>query len=198
MKKLLASMLLLVLVSPVALWGQLEAIGEQGVDPAPEIKKLYDDFAGDWDTTEHRERTQFFPNGGERKGRSYVRLAAGGAMLVMEGHSDGSAGPLSYIIVIWWDKDANLYRYFTCFKDTGSGCEVRGTAHWDQDRFVNDYEEVVGGKKMQFRDTFEDITSTSHTLVFAWLKQDGSTEPVIVSKAVRRVQGKARTSQSKP
>jgi hypothetical protein len=46
----------------------------------------------------------------------------------MEGHSDGSAGPLSYIIVIWWDKKANLYHYFACFKDAGSGCEVRGEA----------------------------------------------------------------------
>jgi hypothetical protein len=78
-----------------------------------------------------QERTQFFPNGGERTGRSHVRMAAGGAMLVMEGHSDGAIGPLSYIIVVWWDKDASFYRYFTCFKDTGNGCEVRGTAHCD-------------------------------------------------------------------
>jgi hypothetical protein len=56
-------------------------------------------------------------------------------------------GPLSYIIVVWWDKGANLYRYFTCFKDVDSGCEVRGTAPWDRDKLVNDYEEVVDGKK---------------------------------------------------
>jgi hypothetical protein len=118
-----------------------------------------------------------------------VRLAAGGAMLVMEGHSDGSAGPLSYIIVVWWDKGANLYRYFTCFKDADSGCEVRGTAQWDGDKFVNDYEEVVDGKKMRFRDTFQDITPNSHTLIFAWIKDDGSTQPVIISKAVRRSKG---------
>jgi hypothetical protein len=35
--------------------------------------------------------------------------------------------------VVWWDKDADLYRYFTCFKDTSSECEVRGTAHCDGD-----------------------------------------------------------------
>jgi hypothetical protein len=114
-------------------------------------------------------------------------------MLVMEGHSDGSAGPLSYIIVVWWDKDANLYRYFTCFKDTGSGCEVRGTARWDRDKFVNDYEEVLHGEKMKFRDTFQDITPKSHTLVFAWVKDDGSTQPVIISKAVRRSKETARS-----
>ena len=108
-------------------------------------------------------------------------------MLVMEGHSDGSAGPLSYIIVVWWDKDASLYRYFTCFKDSGSGCEVRGTAHWQGDTFVNDYQETEGGKKLTFRDTFQDFTPTSHTLVFAWVKDDGSTQPVIISKSVRRL-----------
>ena len=165
---------------------QVEQIGETSVTPTPEIKRLYEAFGGDWDTSEKRERTQFFPNGGERKGRSHVRLAAGGAMLVMEGHSNGSAGPLSYIIVVWWNKEAHLYGYFTCFKDSGSGCEVRGTAHWDGDKFVNDYQEVEHGKTMKFRDTFQDITPNSHTLVFAWVKDDGSSEPVIISKSVRR------------
>jgi hypothetical protein len=96
-----------------------------------------------------------------------------------------TAGPLSCVIVVGWDKDASLYGFFTCFKDTGSGCQVRGTAHWDGDKFVNDYEEV-DGKKLRFRDTFQDITANSHTLVFAWIKDDGSMEPVIISKAVRR------------
>jgi hypothetical protein len=68
----------------------------------------------------------------------------------------------------------------------GSDCEVRGTAHWDGGNFVNDYEEVVDGKKMTFRDTFQNITPNSYTLVFAWVKDDGSTPPVIISKAVRR------------
>jgi len=67
--------------------------------------------------------------------------------------------------VVWWDKDASLYGFFTCFKDTGSGCEVRGAAHWDGDKFVNDYEEVVDGKKLRFRDTFQDITANSHMMV---------------------------------
>lgn len=102
---------------------------------------------------------------------------AGGATLVMEGHADGLAGPLSYIIVVWWNKDAKL---------CGVGCEVRGTAHCDGDKFVNDYEEVVAGKKMKFRDTFQDIKPESYTLVFVWVKDDGSTQPVIITKAVRR------------
>jgi hypothetical protein len=45
---------------------------------------------------------------------------------------------------------------------------------------------VVHGKTMKFRDTFQDVTPNSHTLVFAWVKDDGSTEPVIISESVRR------------
>lgn len=189
MKNVLALFLVLsaAFVFPRRLDAQVKEIGEVNVQPAPEIKRLFEAFGGDWDTSEKRERTQFFPNGGERKGRSQVRLAADGAMLVMEGHSDGSAGPLSYIIVIWWDKDAKLYGFFTCFKAESSGCEVRGTAHWEGDKFVNDYEETVNGKKLKFRDTFDDIRPNSRTLVFAWVKDDGSSEPVIISKSVRRL-----------
>lgn len=131
------------------------------------------------------ERTALFPNGGERKGRTQIRLASGGAM-AMEGHSDGSAGPLSYLIVIWWDKAAQRYGFFACFEDAGSGCQVRGTAHWERDKFVNDYEEVVHGKKVQCRDTFQDITPDSYSLVFVVVKGDGSTEEQIVTRAVRR------------
>jgi hypothetical protein len=184
--------LLALLALPVEFHAQLKEIGEADATPAPEIKHLYDVLGGDWDTSEHRERTRFFPNGGERRGKSHVRLGAGGAMLVMEGHSDGSAGPLSYIIVVWWDKTANLYRYFTCFKDQSSGCEVRGTAHWEGNKFVNDYDETVDGEKLKFRDTFEEITPNSYTLVFAWVRDNGLTEPVIISKSVRPAKSHAQ------
>jgi len=150
------------------------------------MKKLFSSLAGGWDTQEKREKTQFFPHGGERKGKTQIRLAAGGAMLVMEGHSDGSAGPLSYLIVIWWDTQAKLYRYFACFKDAGSGCQVRGTARWESNAFVNDFQEELDGRKLKFRDTFQNITPNSYTLLFACMKDDGSQTPVIVTKAVRR------------
>jgi hypothetical protein len=96
MKKIRAySLLSLALAAlPGRVLSQVKEIGETNVRPTQETKRLFEGLAGDWDTSENRERTQFFPNGGERKGRSHVRLAAGGAVLVMEGHSDGSAGPL--------------------------------------------------------------------------------------------------------
>src|SRR5437868_5228417 len=93
-----AAICIALLIFPTKFCAQVPEIAQTDVRPSAEMKKLFDALGGDWDTSEKRERTQFFPNGGERKGRSHVRLGADGAMLVMEGHSDGSAGPLSYII----------------------------------------------------------------------------------------------------
>jgi hypothetical protein len=186
---LIFSLLFLLLIAcPAHLSAQVPEIGETTVQPAPEIKRLFSALAGDWDTHENRERTQLFPDGGEGRGRTHVRLGAGGAMLMMEGQSDGSAGPLRYLIVVWWDNNAQLYRYFTCFKGMQSGCEVRGTAHWETNDFVNDYEEEVDGKKLKFRDTYREIAPNSHKLVLAWVKDDGSTEPLIITQAVRHGQ----------
>ncbi len=62
---------------------------------------------------------------------------------------------------------------------------MRGSAKRDGTKFVNDYEEVWHGKTLKFRDTFQDFTPDSYTLVFAWVKDDGSAEPVIITKGIR-------------
>jgi hypothetical protein len=63
-----------------------------------EMARLARALVGDWNTTEHMERSEFFPNGGERRGRAHIYLAAGGTTLVNEVHSDGSAGKWTD----WW------------------------------------------------------------------------------------------------
>lgn len=186
LSRILVSVVLALVLHSASDAAQVSEIGEANIKPTPEMKRLFEALAGEWDSTEKRELTRFFPNGGARAGKVQTRLAAGGAMLVMEGHSDGSAGSLSYLMVIWWDRTGNLYRYFTCFKDQGSGCEVRGTAHWEGNNFVNDYEETVDGKALKFKDTFQDISANSYNLVFAWIKDHGSAETVITTHAVRR------------
>jgi hypothetical protein len=121
--------------------------------PIAEMDRLAKVLAGDWNTTETMEPGEFFPNGGSRHGIVHVRLAAGGTTLIYEVHSDGSAGKLDGMLVIWWDKDASLYRVFVCFDNPSHPCEMRGTAHWERDSFVNDYEETVKGKKTLWRDS---------------------------------------------
>src|SRR5215813_7136477 len=110
--------------------------------PAPEMQELAHAFVGDWNNVELMEPSGQFPRGAGRRGASRCELGVGGTSLICRGSSDGSAGKLDHLIVIWWDKNTRLYEFFICFKDQGSGCEVRGTAHWDGDNFVNDYSET--------------------------------------------------------
>lgn len=159
---------------------------ENSAQASPEMAKLAKALAGDWNTTETMERGEFFPKGGSRTGHSHVALAAGGTTLVAEVHSDGSAGKLDGLVIIWWEKAAGVYRFFVCFNDVGNACKVRGAAHWEGDTFVNDYEEVVDGKKVKFRDSFINITAKSHSLVAAMDAGNGTMNTLITSTSTRR------------
>jgi hypothetical protein len=50
---------LTLLAFPAVPCAHIAEVGEVSVQPTPEIKKLFEAFAGDWDTGEKRERTQF-------------------------------------------------------------------------------------------------------------------------------------------
>jgi len=163
----------------------MQAEGVPGQSPVPEMDRLAKALVGDWNTTETMERGELFPNGGERHGIVHVRLAAGGTTLIYEVHSDGSAGRLDGMLVIWWDKEASLYRFFICFNNPNHPCEMRGTAHWEGDSFVNDYEEIVKGKRTPWRDSFT-FTPTSHTLVAAMEVAGGAMKTLITTRATRR------------
>jgi hypothetical protein len=73
--RILGSILLALIALPERFAAQVLDPEERNVQPAPEIRRLFEAFAGDWDTSEKRERTRFFPDGGERKGGSHVRQA---------------------------------------------------------------------------------------------------------------------------
>jgi len=151
----------------------------------PEMARLAKALAGDWNTTEHMDRSEFFPNGGERRGRAHIHLAAGGTTLVNEVHSDGSAGKLDGMVVIWWDPGAKTYRVFTCFNGS-SPCKLRGTAHWEGDEFVNEYEELVNGRPMKSQDRWIHIKAESHTLVASMDTGNGTWRPLITTTSSRR------------
>jgi hypothetical protein len=155
---------------------------------SPEMDRLARALVGDWNTTESMERSEYFPNGGERRGQSHWRLAAGGTVLVREGASDGSAGPPRYLITIWWDPAAKVYSLLTCFKGTtdSSSCRLRGTAQWIGDTFVNEYEIEENGKVTKWRDSFVEMTATSRILIAATDVGQGIMKTLITSHSVRR------------
>jgi hypothetical protein len=162
-----------------------EPIAPDQRSSVPEMDRLARALVGDWTTTETLERGEFFPDGGSRHGIVHVKLAAGGTTLVYEVHSDGSAGKLDGMLVIWWDRDASLYRVFICFNNPNHPCKMRGTAYWEGNVFVNDYEEMVNGKNTRWRDSFS-FAPTSHTLVAAIDKGNGTIQTLITTRATRR------------
>jgi len=158
---------------------------EPAAKASPEMSRLAKMFVGDWDTVETMERSEFFPNGGGRQGTTHWKLGVSGTTLIGEGHSNGSAGELTYLVAIWWDKPASVYRFFTCFNDVNVPCTVRGTARWDGDRFINDYEETLGGEKRKFHDIFTETSPNSRSLVAAIEMNDGKLKPLITTKSTR-------------
>jgi len=162
----------------------------QSTDSAviPETARLAKVFTGDWNTVEIMQHGKPVPDGAGRRGRVHVRLAGGGTALVSEGHSVGAVGgDLQRFITIWWDVNAKCCRFLTCFRTpTDAGCELRGTAHWDGDTFVNDYEEVINGKRTRMQDIWTDITPSSHTLTESHDIGNGVMKPYVVSRNTRQ------------
>lgn len=163
---------------------QQAATPSQGA-AGPEMARLAKALAGDWKTTETMERSRFLPNGGSRHGIVHARLTAGGTTLIYEVSSNGSAGKLDGFLAIWWDKDSQLYEFFACFNNPNRPCHARGTAHWEGDVFVNDYDEIVDGKKTAWRDSFT-FTPSSHTLVAAMNTDHDAWRTFITTTATRR------------
>ncbi len=149
------------------------------------MARLAKALAGDWNTSENMVKSEFFPNDGPAMA-AHIQLVAGGTTLFAEFHSNGPAGKLDGLYVIWWDKPANIYHFFVCFNDLQTPCKLRGTAHWEGDNFVNDYEEMVGGKMTKCRDSFVNITPTSNTLTAAVDAGDGAMKTLITTTNTRR------------
>ena len=150
----------------------------------PEMQRLAHAFAGEWSTTETFARNDFYPNGAERKGTARFTLATGGTSLIEEVHSDGSAGKLNFMVVIWWNDEEKNYNFFTCGNAGTNPCGVRGTARWDADSFINEYELVIRGKKRKWRDTFSQISLQSFTLVAA-MESGGGIQTMITTRYAR-------------
>ncbi|HZS60337.1 MAG TPA: hypothetical protein VFA43_13775 [Gemmatimonadaceae bacterium] len=133
---------------------------------SPEMARLAKALAGDWSTVEVVQFGRPVAQGAGRKGENHVRLVGGGTALVSEGHTVGSVGgDLRWFTTFWWDTEIRRYRFLTCFTAAdANGCELRGTAFWDGERLVNEYQERVDGVLTRMRDVWSDITATSHTL----------------------------------
>lgn len=165
-----------------------QASDREAETPAnPAMARLAQAFLGAWNTSESFARSAVFPKGGERTGTAHFRLATGGTTLVEDYHSNGSAGKLDFLVIIWWNQEAGLYEFFTCANGDKNPCRIRGTAQWDSDNsFVNAYQETMRGGRKRWTDTFSQITPQSFTLVAAMEISGGKRQPMITTKYTRR------------
>jgi hypothetical protein len=173
----------------------LQASAGAAEQPArPAMNKLFQAFVGDWSVRETFQRNEFFPKGGERKGMARFRVGTGGTSLIEDYHSDGSAGKLDFLLVIWWNAPAGIYQVFTCSNGSDNAGQLRGSAHWEQATLVNDYVEKLNGKDQKFQDRFSDLTAAAFTLV-AGIERNGKTfVPLITTTYRRKVNSSASAS----
>ena len=150
-----------------------------------EVYKLLRFFEGTWSVFENLQKNEFFPKGGTRRGTARITPGPGRLSLIEDYHSNGSAGQLDLLAIIWWDNKAQIYRPLVCANGE-EGCIVRGTVRWQGNALINDYEEVMGGKKRKMRDTFSEITPTSFTLVAAVFTQGSEWQPLITTRYRRQ------------
>jgi len=165
------------------------ALSQSADAPAgPEMGRLARALEGDWNTVEVVQHGKPVASGQGRRGASRVRLTGGGTALVSEGHSVGSVGgDLRWFITIWWEPASSRYRFLTCFRTAkDSGCELRGTGHWEKDDFVNDYEETIHGRPVKMQDRWTEITPRSHTLTALQDSGGGVMTPYVVSHDTRQ------------
>jgi hypothetical protein len=161
---------------------------------SPAMNKLFQAFVGDWAVRETFQRNEFSPKGGERKGMARFRVGTGGTSLIEDYHSDGSAGKLDFLLVIWWNAPAGTYQVFTCSNGSDNAGQLRGSAHWERATLVNDYVEKLNGKDQKFQDRFSDLTAAAFTLV-AGIERNGKTfVPLITTTYRRKVNSSASAS----
>ena len=146
---------LIILVSALA-WANAFA------QAPPPMERLLKTFVGTWRASESFEVSGPARQGKTREGIAIFH-AGPGPSLIEDYHSDGTAGKLDFLAMLWWDAAANRFEFLTCANSTS--CHLRGTAKWEGTDLVNSWEEKIDGKAARFTDAFVDITPDSFRLV---------------------------------
>lgn len=148
---------------------------------SPEMARLFRAFVGDWNVHESFE-VSASRRGATRDGTATFRESAGFS-LVEDYRSDGSAGELRFLALLWWDRSAGVYRLMTCANS--DGCAMRGTARWEGDTLVNSFHSREEGRTVDYRDSFIEIAPESFTLLSEGVSE-GKTVWRVTTRYTRR------------
>jgi len=159
--------------------------------PVPEMQRLVDTFAGEWRVSETFALEVGTPRQ-EKTRQGTVSFRVGpGVSLIEDYRSNGSAGNLRFLGLLWWDQSAQLYRLLTCANN--EGCRLRGTAKSEGRDLVNSWEEKVDGKVATFKDSFVDILPTSFRLV-----SEGTAEGKAIWRVITKYERLAEKNRKDP
>ena len=138
------------------------ANGRRKTSSAP-MEQLIDALAGEWSTDIIYEPRKDLPQGGSGRSRDSYRVGPARSSLVEEYHANGAGGRSWGTGVIWWDKQAQGFRFVWCDSFAiDAGCRVSSElGNWKGDTFVMTDSHEVLGKPVFEKEVWSSFTPSS-------------------------------------
>jgi hypothetical protein len=106
------------------------------------------------------------PNGGTGEGEEVWWPGPGGYSVIEEYYQKDANEWKEEFIPAWWDTEAGGQRFIGCSNTLPQGCLLsKNVAKWEGDRNTYTEEDEESGKRVTYREVFENITAASFTQV---------------------------------
>ena len=131
---------------------------------SPQIEEMLRAFEGTWSIKEKFAPDADSPNGATGEGQIVWRAGPGRFSVIEEYRSKRESAEVTGLGVFWWDGAAPGYRTIWCDSTNPGGCiSFKNVVRWEGPQFVlvEDYE--VNGKKVTFKEVFNDIAPGAFT-----------------------------------
>jgi hypothetical protein len=130
------------------------------VKQSVEMQKITDSFVGLWKTATTIEPGGFSPSGGTGEGRSSITSGPAGNSVRELARSHGALGRFAGFGLMWWDRNAAMYRQVWCDNMSPNGCDTFN-GHWESGNLVFDGTANAQGNAMKLRSTYSAIAINS-------------------------------------
>jgi hypothetical protein len=135
------------------------------LSPVPQMERLIRALSGDWLTRITYAPSGLLPHGGSGHSQDTYRAGPARLSLIEKYHGKGAGGVSWGTGVIWWDSQAQGFRFVWCDSSAiDSGCRVSSeTGNWkDADYVATDVHEVLG-KQVFEKEVWSNFTPDSFT-----------------------------------
>lgn len=166
---------------------------------SPQMERLIDALAGEWSTEIIYEPREQLPQGGSGRSRDSYRVGPARSSLIQEYHADGTEGKSWGTGVIWWDEQAQGFRFVWCDSFAiDAGCRVSSElGDWNGDAFITTDVHEVSGKTVFEKEVWSSFTPTSFSQTLYVGDSRDTLKLYMMIKAKRVSQPKPPQSPSK-